>query len=136
MKKILSILILIVFFILSIFLVLIYQERCQIHISKALSTLISVQALSSAIRQYEKDNGITPKDLHSLAPKYLKRVMLYDSWGYKYHYKPSNPSEKRVFSLGSDGKKGGKGAAMDFFGNLSAEYVIHSIPKPVWGCNR
>jgi len=94
-----------------------------------------INIFSEAIRQYEKENGKLPKDLNSLAPKHIKRVVLIDPWGYEYNYRPNNKPKKRVYSLGSDGKEGGKGTAMDFFEDLKSEVISNEIQKPIWGCN-
>ena len=85
MKVLIKIVITFVLFGLTFFFLVAYPERCQVPIAKSHMAYSHIKALSEAVRQYEKENGKLPKDLNSLAPKHINRVILIDPWGYEYN---------------------------------------------------
>jgi len=112
----------------------IYPERCQVPISMSYTAFHEIRILSDALGNYERENLSLPRLLQDLSPKYIQDIPE-DSWGYGYKYISNATKSLRVYSLGSDAKLGGTGAASDIYRNSDMLKLRKSIYKPVWGCN-
>lgn len=117
----------------AIFGLLVYPERCQLHITKSVKTLYDVKYLSEAVEAYQAENGTLPTSLKVLIPKYIVNSPR-EIWGKGYRYDTADDGGFKVYSLGSDGKVGGIGTAADIYKTMEVTNLIHGILKPVWGC--
>jgi len=130
MKIFLTIFIIISAFIFASF---IYPERCAKPIASSIKVFYDIKSLTTVVKKYKKDVGYLPKSLEDLKPKFVKRYPA-DSWGNEYIYELLDGGF-RIYSLGSDAKVGGKGAAADTDIDDNLDSIIGSVYKPIWGCN-
>lgn len=119
---------------LAIFTIFIYPERCQLPVSMALQALSEIRDLTDGVNQYKNKTGHMPNALDELAPEVISRVPL-DPWGRDYVFDMLNSSTFNIYSLGSDGVKGGSDGASDIDINTNASSLVQSISSPVFGCN-
>lgn len=99
----------------------------QIGKSEVKTVKAQIDAFEKALDQYRLDTGhypsteqglaalnIKPVDVNKWAGPYLKKTVPSDPWGNIYLYKsPGEHSEFDLYSLGNDGKSGGKDDAAD-----------------------
>ena len=89
----------------GIFILVVYPERCQREIVKSMMVKADINMLYSAINDYAAMVGKLPDSPENLSPKYISKLPK-DAWGSEYIYERGHNGEFRVYSLGSDGKKG------------------------------
>lgn len=116
------------------FLGAIYPERCNLPIARSMKTITDIKFLSGAVKKYWKENNFLPKQLIDLVPKYTEKIPD-DAWAREYLYEVINESDFKLYSLGSDGIKGGVGGASDVDATTNSKELIESIQNPIWGCN-
>ena len=100
------------------------------HLSKAKSETAKIQldALTASVNYFQLDNGHYPSSDEGLralierpsnepkwdGPYVQKKDSLIDPWGRPYLYKqPGQHRDFDIYTLGSDGKEGGEGDALD-----------------------
>ena len=124
----------IILFIVSLFWLLINQERCYMPISKSLKTLAEIKALYVAVEKHHSEYGNLPSSLKELSPKYIRNFPE-EIWGNGFVYEVQSSTNFTVYSLGADGLKGGVGISADIYINSNSTEMVNNILKPVWGCN-
>lgn len=112
----------------------IYPERCGLPIAMSMKAIADTKFLVRVIEEYRKENNSLPKRLVDLTPKYAEKIPD-DAWGREYLYEVINESNFNLYSLGSDGIKGGDGGASDVDASTDSKDLIERIQNPIWGCN-
>ncbi len=92
-------------------------------------TKAQVVALGAKVAAFRDDNGRMPATLRDLLRAdgqgpYAREAELVDAWGRSFYYRVAgNGPDYLIFSLGSDGRLGGEGAASD-------QQYVSSRPEP------
>ena len=92
-----------------------FQQMARAEIRVAESDL---KTISTQSKFYYLDNGELPKNMRHLTPKYIPNNP-FDPWGREYKFKRIEGRGVVAFTLGADGKQGGKGADKDRYQKIN-----------------